>query len=142
MRKLDSILVIDNDPVSNFVSEKILSYLGISDNVISFLGGEEALDFLSKECLLNKLPFPELIMLDIDMPCMDGFQFITALKKMNISNKIDIVILSTSVYNKNIDKAKAKGIKYYIAKPLDVSKMQEICQCIYEDKANEFVFIH
>lgn len=141
MKKLKNIFVIDNDPVSNFVSEKIINFLGLTEKITTFLGGEDALEFLKCNNISDQ-DYPEIIMLDLDMPCMNGFQFLKALKKLKIEHKFIVVILSTSVYSKNIELVKSKGLKFYVAKPLDVNKMKEVYRLIeLKDETQEFIFI-
>jgi CheY-like chemotaxis protein len=136
MKKFNSIFLIDNDPISNFVSEKVIGFLEITNDVKAFSGAKDVIEYLSDKC-----PAPDVILLDIDMPCMNGFQFLNALKKLDVKDNIDVVILSTSVHSENIDLVKSMGIQYYVAKPLDMDKMKKISELI-GNKYNEFTLLN
>ena len=130
MAIFNNIVLIDNDPISNFVSEKIISYLNFTKNVTTFLGGEDAIEYFKLNYLDNILNLPELILLHLDMPCMNGFEFIKAFNINFNYPQIILVILSTSTFEENIIKAKKEGIRYYICKPLSVEKLEKLFYCI------------
>lgn len=106
------ILLVDDDPVSNFIVSRKLSKLGILDINITE-NGSEAIDYLKSD-------EPHLIFLDINMPIMDGHEFILEFKKRKLSEQIHIFILSSS--DRICDKNKFLGFKNildYIEKPLE-----------------------
>ena len=109
-KKIKHILIIDDDDISNFATRKTLECYDLVEKVTVFDNPMEALDYL-KTCKSQ----PDIILLDIKMPLMNGFQFIEEFK--NIDSNSIIFILSSSVYSKDKDKAKDCGINY-MAKPL------------------------
>ena len=121
------ILLIDDDSVSNFLSEMALQDMNLSDQVHVSENGEEALDFICEHCCNKEkgADCPDLIFLDINMPVMDGFQFLEALEKIPYLHKkpMKIVMLTSSNANKDIEKAKKFNIDGYIVKPLSPEKL-------------------
>jgi CheY-like chemotaxis protein len=116
VKKINHVLIIDDDEISNFVTRKTLECYELVNKTTEFDNPIEALNFL--KTTKNQ---PDIILLDIKMPVMSGFQFIEEFNKLNSNSKI--IILSSSVYSKDKDKAKDKGIKY-MAKPLKANIFQ------------------
>ncbi len=117
-KKINHILIIDDDEISNYVTKKTLECYNIVNKITVFDDPTKALDFLKK----SKTQ-PDIILLDLKMPIMDGFEFISKFNKL--SSKSHIIILSSSVHSKDIDKANTEGVKY-MTKPLRVNSLQKI----------------
>ena len=113
--KLNSVLLIDDDDASNFINKHVLKKSNITDNIVTVLNGREAIEYLTNKGKYEAngaiFPNPALIFLDINMPVMDGWQFLTAYENLTIhqKGKIVIVMLTTS-FNPD-DKKKAENIK-------------------------------
>lgn len=129
MKKLDSIFLIDDDPISNFLTERLLLKLEVSDNVNIALNGIQALEMIEAICLDGKL-CPELILLDINMPVMSGIDFLRLFKQKAFkgSEKTDIVILSTSTHHKDQKQITSMGVEHILQKPLTEAKLQKILE--------------
>ncbi len=130
MNKLKKILLIDDDTINNFIVLNKLNSISLSETAISVLNGQEGIDYLNK-CIIENLDFPELILLDINMPVLDGWSFLLEFEKLekNYQSKTEIYMVSSSVYNEDIEKAKAyPSIKMFISKPLSKEKLIEIIQ--------------
>ncbi len=122
MIRIRNILLIDDDEVNNFINRKMIetSKEIEVEQILEFLNGEEALLFLTKNReVLNTL---DLIILDINMPRMDGFEFLEALPRLHVVTdikNIPVMMLSSSVRQE--DKVKSlsfNNVKAYVAKPL------------------------
>jgi CheY-like chemotaxis protein len=88
-----------------------------------------ALDYLEQNCLrANPQPFPELMLIDIHMPVLDGFEFVEKLKKMcvDVFDKTLLCFLSSSTNARDKMRAKTLGVDYYYAKPLVSEHMDEL----------------
>ena len=112
------VLLVDDDQVFNFVSTKMLEKIG-SNEIHVASNGEQALQLINDYYSGIQI-MPDVILLDLNMPVMDGFGFIEAFKHLNIPGKenIKIVIVSSS-HNPNDRKhAKELGIEYYLEKPI------------------------
>lgn len=95
-QKLKSILLIDDDSATNFINAHLLRMLGCAENITIRENGKEAIDYL-REAQAEGL-HPDLIFLDINMPCMNGWEFLDAYKQMeqHIAEHTIIIMLTTS----------------------------------------------
>lgn len=114
------IWLIDDDQIYHIIMKKIIDRLGVSSKVISFNNGQDAIQAL-KRTIENSGQFPDLILLDIEMPVLDGWEFMNQwqLLKERLSQKIKIYISSSSIAIE--DKQKAKNnpdILGYMYKPI------------------------
>ncbi len=121
MKKLKSILLVDDDEISNFLAETIIQDLDLAYEVKISKNGREALELIDY-CMNHQAEkCPELVLLDINMPVMDGFEFLEALDKLqkayNINNTT-IVMLTSSSSSFDLEKAKNYNITGFINKPL------------------------
>jgi CheY-like chemotaxis protein len=101
MKKLNSILLIDDDKATNFISKMLIKKAGITDHVETVLNGKQALEYLTNTGKYKKegsvCPCPMLILLDINMPVMDGWEFVEAFQKLEKNQKVEIIMLTSSV---------------------------------------------
>lgn len=103
MKKLNSVLLIDDDVAINFISKMLIKKAGITDHIEIVLNGKQALDYLTNSGKYEKsdgiFPQPMLIFLDINMPVMDGWEFAEAFSKLdeNQKGKVIIVMLTSSL---------------------------------------------
>jgi CheY-like chemotaxis protein len=130
MKKIKTVLLIDDDEPTNFIHKKIIQSSDLVEAIFIAHSGQDALNFLSrKDGQVNEKPIPELIFLDINMPAMDGWEFLTQYKDLKNKEieKIVIVMLTTSLNSD--DEMKAKEIKEvygYKNKPLTRLMLEEI----------------
>jgi CheY-like chemotaxis protein len=124
MKKTKHIVLIDDNKIDCFINQKIISIASKNTITKVFNCGNTALDYITKtlkssefETLFNI----DLILLDINMPVMNGFEFLDKLTKMKtfIKNPIEVHFLSSSINEKDISEAlKNKFCTGYINKPL------------------------
>ncbi len=121
------ILVVDDDSIANFLIERIVQSTGLARNISKALNGREALDVI-KSKYDRPESFPDVILLDLNMPLMNGFEFIKAYRELEFEGKDEIlIILVTSSNNpSDIQQAKELGIKYYLTKPLSADAIRGI----------------
>jgi CheY-like chemotaxis protein len=123
--KID-LLVIDDDDINIFIIKKIVEKTGYDINMVSKTNGQLAIDHLNT-ILENDETFPQLILIDINMPVLNGWEFLEAYDKLNISQRVDMYMLSSSVYENDIEKAKTyKKVKGFISKPLSINRLIEL----------------
>jgi CheY-like chemotaxis protein len=127
MKKINCVLLIDDDSITNFMNESIIHDLNITHSTKVLTDAEEALHFLKNGCDEN---CPELIFLDIKMPGMDGFEFLEELKSMMIKEKdrIKVVMLSSSLLPKEVEQSRELGAIDFIQKPLTTDKVAKIAE--------------
>jgi CheY-like chemotaxis protein len=129
-QKLNCILVIDDDEPTNFFTRMILEESGCAENIITVQSGQDALDYLTRsENSEGTCASPDLIFLDINMPAMDGWEFLELYRRLNIHNRIIVVMLTTSLFPE--DKSKAEStpeISGFENKPLTEEKILGIVE--------------
>lgn len=134
VRKLQSILIIDDDEVNNFICSKIIEEERIANKITTTLGVNEALDYIKKG--LNKeTSLPDLILLDLNMPVLTGWDFLEEYKKLapELSKEIILVILSSSAFQDDIKKAKSfKEVHAYKTKPITKQLLSDIREEFFE----------
>ncbi len=113
------ILLVDDETIFNFLHRRMLELTGVTNEIHTTLNGIEAMDFLKANATPDNLP--DVILLDLSMPVMDGFAFLDAFHKMNIAGKenISIVVITSSIDLRDRLKARAMGVSHYLIKPVD-----------------------
>lgn len=121
---MKNILLVDDDNVFNFINTKMLQMSGVANEIHTALNGQEALDLLNSyykgtSCL------PDVILLDLNMPVMDGFTFLEAFKRINLPriDDVNIIIVSSSEDPRDIARAQQFGITKYLSKPLSEERL-------------------
>lgn len=120
-------MLVDDDEITNKLNVYIMQKLDFIDEILIALNGKVALEILEERSNSN-LCSPELILLDINMPVMNGFEFLDAYDKKNIANKSSIIImmLTTSINKKDVENADNKLITRFLNKPLSEVKIKEL----------------
>ena len=122
------ILIIDDDEINNFIAAKLIDKIPPKAKVSTCVNGQEGIDFV-KNKLNNQDEFPDIIFLDINMPLMNGWDFLEEYEhiKNDIKKKVTINMLSSSVYNDDISKAETyTTVNKFISKPLTVDKIKDL----------------
>ena len=124
-RKLNCILLVDDNDADNFFHKLVISELHVVDNIQVAETGLEAINYLKKENAI----IPQLIFLDINMPRMNGWEFLEEYKDLAPEQKAEIVIimLTTSVNPEDKEHAeKIKEVNGFETKPLTTEKLNGI----------------
>ncbi|QHT70306.1 response regulator [Rhodocytophaga rosea] len=122
MPKINCILLIDDDRVTNYLHKIVINDMEVSRHIEIKQNGKEGLQYLAACAKEGNLP--ELVLVDLKMPVMDGFEFVDAYRKMNLPEDITrIVMLTTSSNPKDIEKMQEKGITDFFDKPLTEEKL-------------------
>ena len=128
MSQLDSVLLIDDNDADNYIHKRVLTRAGVVKEVYVAFDGVEALELLTTERDGAYLS-PDLILLDINMPRMDGWEFLDQYDKLEQAMRGDrvIIMLSTSTNPHDIEKATSKEIVGgFLEKPLTEEALKEI----------------
>jgi len=121
-----NLLVIDDDDINIFIIKKIVEKTGYEAKMVAKTNGQLAIDYL-KELIDTHQLLPHLILIDINMPILNGWEFLEAYEKLGIETEIDMYMLSSSVYENDIEKAKTyKTVKGFISKPLSIERLIEL----------------
>jgi CheY-like chemotaxis protein len=108
-KRYKTVMLIDDNEIDNLINQKMIEAAAISENIYTHTGAKSAIEFLKnmeKMDIAEKV-LPDIIFLDIDMPLMDGFQFLDEFEKLTpmAKSKCKIVMLSilkTSTVQKSI----------------------------------------
>jgi CheY-like chemotaxis protein len=132
MKKIKNVLIVDDDTISSYLSNLTIEEAGIAQHIAEVGNGRQALDFLQQHCTdENREGFcPVFILLDLNMPVMDGFEFLDEFgqKFAAYADKIIICILSSSAAGKDKLKALNYPILGFITKPLTEEKLKPILE--------------
>jgi two-component system chemotaxis response regulator CheY len=129
MGRLECICIIDDDDIYTFLLKKTLLKSNICSNIKSFENGLVGLEGI-KKMIENEETLPDLILLDINMPLFDGWEFLEEFKKLKhlILKPISIYIVSSSISQADINKAKFnEEVIDFLTKPIESSKIKNIC---------------
>lgn len=129
-------MLVDDNDVDNFVNEKVIEQHDFAENIFVHTSARSGLEYLrnvANHKAQSGTLIPDLILLDLGMPLMDGFQFMDEYSKLSkkITNKSKIAVLSCSVNPE--DKARASNNKHickWITKPLTSKPLKELQEAI------------
>jgi len=130
LKKIKSILLVDDDPITNFINHNLIKRLSIAETIAVKHNGYEALQYIETQSGPDK--YPDLIFLDINMPVMNGFEFLETFQNTTLpeKEKIKIIILSSSISPKDLKKIKFFNVEL-ISKPLKSQDLLSIINKIY-----------
>ena len=132
---LKSILLVDDDHATNFLNKIFIEQLELDVEVDIALNGKEALDHIE-----NSFIGPCLLILDLRMPVMNGWEFLEAFEKNfteEIKKQIVIVVITVSGDKSDISKArKSKYIQYFVQKPLSDLKFKKLIKRFFKKPVN------
>jgi CheY-like chemotaxis protein len=121
MRNTKPILLVEDDKVDIMTIKRALKDLNIKNQLVSVANGEEALEYLQSKGSKK----PSIILLDLNMPKMNGIEFLTIIKADEVLKKIPIVVLTTSSQQQDIIECFKFSVAGYIVKSVDYSEFTE-----------------
>lgn len=127
-KKLNSVLLVDDDDATNFIHKYVIEEAEFAKNIKVVENGQEALDYLKSN---NDSGYerPNLIFLDINMPVMDGWEFLEHYKQLDkeLQGHIMVVMITTSLNPDDKQHAESLGIiDHFMSKPLTVDMLKEL----------------
>lgn len=117
--RLQHFIVIDDSKLDCFIAEKVIKNTGRCESVISFLSAREALEHISANTVSSH--YPIIVLVDIQMPVMNGFEFVEAFEKLpyNITKNYNIYVISSSINDNDLTKIpQYPSVVQFINKPL------------------------
>src|SRR3954466_8644284 len=130
MKTVDIICVIDDNDVYECVMKNSISKLNPNIKILAYLNGEEGIKSI-KNMIDKNQPLPDVILLDINMPIMDGWEFMNEFIKIKskLPRVIPIYLTTSSLDASDIDKAKKyEDITGFLSKPIDRHTLLKITQ--------------
>jgi CheY-like chemotaxis protein len=131
MLPLASVLLVDDDPTTNFLNKLLLTRMGVAEQVLVAENGEQALRTLDQSCSASENPLcPRLIFLDMNMPVLNGLAFLEAYVQMPLAHQqsIVIVMLTTSLHPVDLARVEQLPIAGFLNKPLTQEKVTALLQ--------------
>ncbi|TAF73988.1 MAG: response regulator [Bacteroidetes bacterium] len=132
IKKVNAVMLIDDNEIDNLINQKMIESVNMTDNIFVHSGAKSALEYLKN---IEKIKvggesfLPEFIFLDIDMPLMDGFQFVDEFEKLSdfTKNYCKVILLTSSLDPKDITKSKKNSyIVRYLNKPLTQDSLKKL----------------
>jgi len=131
--------IVDDDEIYTYGLKKLLLYKDFSEKIIIFSNGQKAINFLAKVVDLPDEQ-PDILLLDINMPVMDGWQFLDEFLKIKpaFSHPITIFMLSSSVDERDINRARTYEEVYeYFIKPVRLDDLDRIMKEYHNNLTNK-----
>jgi CheY-like chemotaxis protein len=130
MPPLSSVLLVDDDPTTNYLNKLLLTRMGAAEQVLVAENGEQALRTLLQTCVAETATCPQLILLDMNMPVLNGLAFLEAYAQLPLVHQqaIVIVMLTTSLHPVDLARAQQLPIAGFLNKPLTKEKVHALLQ--------------
>lgn len=129
MAAINKVYLVDDDEINNFICTNILRKISFCDDVVAYESGTEAIDALKNATKNGQDDLPDVIFLDINMPIMNGWDFLEEFKilKPEISKKVSLFMLSSSIYQADVEKSKQyDDVIDFVTKPLNADVLDDI----------------
>lgn len=135
-------LLVDDDDGHNYLTRTVIARTAVTKNVHITCNGREAIDYVTSRGKFKEngdtYPKPEIILLDINMPVMDGWGFLEEYRKLNNAYKcgIMIIILTTSENPDEMERARSiREVSAFKSKPLTKEVLEEVIQRYFREHA-------
>ncbi len=126
MQKLKPTLLVEDDNVDAMTVQRAFKDLKIANRLVRAVNGEEALKYLRDKN--NELP--AVILLDLNMPKMNGFEFLKIAKEDKKLKKLPVIVLTTSKEEEDVIKSFDLSVAGYMVKPVNYAQFLEIIEAI------------
>ncbi|MCM4155119.1 response regulator [Gramella sp. AN32] len=130
-QKVELACIIDDDKIYVNLVKKIIEIKKLSQELLIYKNGKEALDYFKEimEDATDEDKLPDIIFLDLNMPVMDGWEFLNEFIKIknNLNKKITLYVVSSSIDPRDLERAKSFNlVTDYLIKPIELKKFEKI----------------
>lgn len=133
MKRPDLACIIDDDKMFTYLLSKQMKGINFSKNLLVFHNGLEALKYL-KPILESPDSLPDVILLDLNMPVMDGWQFLDEFIKFKVTKKVTVYIVSSSINTEDHKKALTyEAVSDFYVKPVTQNDLVEMLAEMQDD---------
>lgn len=120
------ILIVDDSPLLRATARRAVLQAGAApENVREAQNGREALDLLQKQPA-------DVVLLDINMPVMDGFQFVEEKAKLPALAGVRVALVTTEGNRKRLERMSQLGVEHYLRKPFEPEELRSLVQTMFE----------
>lgn len=128
MKKIELACIVDDDSIYVFGLKKLIEIHDFCDNILVFKNGHDAIKYL-KPVITSSESLPDVILLDINMPVMDGWDFLDEFIKLKplMAKEVTIYMVSSSIHSKDIEKANSYSeVSGYVIKPVTLEDIKVV----------------
>ena len=128
-----NVCLIDDDNIYQYTARVLLESTGLANHIQSFYNGQDALSYLKDEKNNTTEELPDLIFLDINMPVMNGWEFLEEYQKLhpNLPKPMHVYVVSSSVDYSDMQRSRSyKEVSDYLVKPVNRSKYLELIESL------------
>ncbi|MBL7855712.1 MAG: response regulator [Cyclobacteriaceae bacterium] len=130
-KKFRTVMLIDDNEIDNLINQKMIEAASLTDHIYTHTGAKSAIEFLRnmERLEIADQVLPDVIFLDIDMPLMDGFQFLDEFEKLGsfTKKKCKVVMLTSSINPQDFNRSKRyANVKLYLNKPLSHESLMSL----------------
>lgn len=130
MKKIELAYIIDDDEIIIYLTNKLIMKSDFCQSIETFTGAESALERLTLAAQTGE-NIPDVILFDLNMPHMNGWEFIEAFKKINFGKEVPTFIFTSSIDPNDKQRSfQYTEIKDFITKPLTLQKLDKILRLI------------
>ncbi len=129
----DRILLVEDDALQVQLIRQVLTASRVTNRVLSVGSGEEALDYLSGKGNYSdrvQYPLPSLVLLDLKLPKISGFEVLSWIRKNPVMNRLPVVVLTGSAEDGDIERAYNLGANSYLVKPFEMEDLRALVKSI------------
>ncbi|MDC6351019.1 response regulator [Zeaxanthinibacter sp. PT1] len=134
MKKIRTSCIIDDDPIFIYGTKRIMKEVNFCDEILVYQNGQQALDGLSS-IVESDENFPSVIFLDLNMPIMNGWEFLDQLITINHPKKDNLIIyiISSSIDPRDLERVKDYEIVHnYILKPVTPKDLSTVMEVLHD----------
>lgn len=128
--KPTKILLVEDNPSDVYLTEEALKVAGVPSRLYVTEDGEKALAFLRRQGLYAEAPRPDLVLLDLNLPRVDGRRVLAEIKGDAALRRIPVIVLTTSTAEADIAECYDRHANCYIVKPVDFSQFETVVKAI------------